>query len=177
MSKKSILLIASGFLLLIFAFAVLPVQAAGNPVVQRVRGNTRLTVPLSVFNPDLEGDAEMLRLRYRMKKRADGSVSGNYHYKLAVQGNLTTASGEVICFKVEGNRAWIGTTVDESNNPDLIGQYGWWQVADNSGSGPGQADRTTFLGFGSLQETLDYCEGPAPRFIFDIDRGNVSVKD
>lgn len=175
--KRTIILILGVLLGLIFALAVLPAQAAGNPVVEKVHGNTRMTVPLSVFNPDLEGDAEMRRLHYQMKKRADGTVTGRYDYELAVQGNVSTASGDVICFKVDGNRAWIGVTVDESSNPDQVGQYAWWQVADNSGSGAGQADRSTFLGFGSLQATIDYCEGPAPRFIFDIDQGNVSVND
>lgn len=170
------MLLMGGCLLLVLFLVALPALAAGNPVGDNVHGNTRMTVPLSVFNPDLEGDAEMRRLHYHMNRRADGSVSGDYDYNLAVQGNVTTASGEIICFKVDGNRAWIGATVDASSNPNLVGQYSWWQVADNGGSG-GQADRSTFLGFGSLQATLDYCEGPAPNFIFDIDQGNVSVKD
>lgn len=177
MIRKGYMLLAGTLLLLIFGLVVLPVNAAGNPVVQKVQGNTRMTVPLSVFNPDLEGEAEMRRLHYQMQKRADGSVTGRYDYELAVRGNVSTASGDVICFKAEGNRAWIGVTVTESSNPSQIGQYAWWQVADNSGSGQGQADRSTFLGFGSLQATLDYCEGPAPNFIFDIDQGNVSVND
>lgn len=177
MSKKGFVLLIGSFLLFALMLAAYPAQAAGNRVIENVHGNTRMTVPLSVFNPELEGIAEMRRLHYTMQKRADGSVRGSYDYNLAVRGNVTTASGDVICFKVEGNRAWIGATVDESSNPDLVGQYSWWQVADNSGSGQGQADRTTFLGFGSLQATLDYCEGPAPNFIFDIDQGNVAVND
>lgn len=176
MLKKCLLVTAGGFALLVLILVALPVQAGGNPVIQKVHGNTRMTVPLSVFNPNLEGDAEMRRLHYQMQKRDDGSVSGRYEYDLAVQGNVTTADGEIICFKAEDNRAWIGATVENSSNPNLIGQYSWWQVADNSGSG-GLADRTTFLGFGTLQETLNYCEGPAPNFIFDIDQGNVSVKE
>lgn len=175
MFKKGYILLKISFLLFMLALIVLPVQAGGNRVVEKVHGNTRMTVPLSVFDPDLEGDAEMRRLHYQMKKLADGTVSGVYDYELAVQGIVDTASGRIICFKVENNRAWIGATVDESSDPDLLGLYSWWQVADNRGSG--QADRTTFLGFGSLQATLDYCEGPAPNFIFDIDQGNVVVKD
>ena len=175
MFKKVFLLLASSLTLLLFALFILPVQAGGNQVVEIVNGHTRMTVPLSVFNPDLEGDAEMRRLHYHMNKRADGTVTGQYDYELAVQGIVDTAAGSIICFKAEGNRAWVGATVDESSDPTLVGQYSWWQVADNSGSG--QADRTTFLGFGSLQATLDYCEGPAPNFIFDIDEGNVLVAD
>ena len=108
MLKKEFVLVG-GLLLLILTLAALPVQAAGNPVVEKVHGNTRMTVPLSVFNPELEGEAEMRRLHYNMRKRADGSVTGRYDYDLSVRGNVTTASGDVICFKVEDNRAWIGT--------------------------------------------------------------------
>ena len=175
MFKKGFMLLASSLLLLVFALAIFPVNASENRVVEVVNGHTRMTVPLSVFDPDLEGDAEMRRLNYHMNKRADGTVTGEYDYELVVQGDLSTASGHIICFKAEGNRAWIGATVDETNDPGVEGLFSWWQVADNSGSG--NADRTTFLGFGSLEETLDYCEGPDPNFIFDIDQGNVLVAD
>ena len=175
MFKKGFMLLSSSLLLLVLALAIFPVHASGNRVVEIVNGHTRMTVPLSVFNPDLEGDAEMRRLNYHMNKRADGTVTGEYDYELVVQGVLSTVSGHIICFKAEGNRAWIGATVDETNDPTVEGLFSWWQVADNSGSG--NADRTTFLGFGSLEETFDYCEGPDPNFIFDIDQGNVLVKD
>jgi hypothetical protein len=174
MFKKGFVLLAISLTLLLFALAILPVQAGGNQVVEIVNGHTRMTVPLSVFDPNLEGDAVMRRLNYHMNKRVDGTVTGQYDYELAVQGVVDTVSGHIICFKAEDNRAWIGATVDESSDPDVIGLFSWWQVADNSGSG--QADRTTFLGFGSLEATLDYCEGPAPNFIFDIDEGNVLVQ-
>jgi len=175
MFKKRFMLLASSLLLLVLALVILPVHASGKRVVEVVNGQTRMTVPLSVFDPDLEGDAEMRRLNYHMIKRTDGTVRGEYDYELAVQGDLSTVSGHIICFKVEGNRAWIGATVDETTDPSVEGLFSWWQVAGNSGSG--NADRTTFLGFGSLEETFDYCEGPDPNFIFDIDQGNVLVAD
>lgn len=175
MFKKGFILLASSFLMMVLAITILPVQASGNQAVEIVNGHTRMTIPLSVFNPDLEGDAEMRRLNYHMNKSSDGTVTGQYDYELAVQGIADTVSGHIICFKTEGDRAWIGATVDASTDPTVVGLYSWWQVVDNSGSG--NADQTTFLGFGSLEATYAYCQGPEPNFIFGIDEGNVLVTD
>jgi hypothetical protein len=160
-----------------FVLGALPALAAGNGIVESVTGSTRMTVPLSVFNPDLEGDAEMRTLSYNALRHGNGNVSGQYQYYVAVQGDADTVHGSVICFKVEGNRAWIGATVDHTSDPTIVGLFSWWQVEDNGQGAQAQPDRTTFLGFGTLAETIDYCEGPDPNFIFDIDHGNIQVRD
>ncbi len=175
MMKKGPLFLLGSFLLLFLLIAILPAQADGNGAVEAVNGHTRMTVPLSVFDPSLEGDAVMRQLNYHMKKTADGTVSGEYDYSIEVFDVVDDVSGQVICFKTDGNRAWVGATVDESTDPTIVGLYSWWQVADNNSTGG--IDQTTFLGFGSLQETFDYCDGPEPNFIFDIDQGNVLVQD
>ncbi len=162
---------------LIFALGALPTLAHGNGVVESVTGSSHMTVPLSVFDPSLEGDAEMRTLSYNALRHANGHVSGQYQYYVAVQGVADTVHGSVICFKVEGNRAWIGATVDNTTDPTLEGLFSWWQVQDNGQGAQAPADRTTFLGFGTLAETVAYCQGPQPNFIFDIDHGNIQVRD
>jgi hypothetical protein len=170
-------LFCAACLLVAFVLGASPAQAGGNGVVESVTGSSHLTVPLSVFDPNLEGDAEMRALSYNARRHAGGGVSGHYEYHLVVQGVSDVIGGTVICLKVEGNRAWIGATVDKTSDPSLEGLFSWWQVADNGEGANDPADRTTFLGFGTLAETLAYCQGPAPRFIFDIDHGNIQVRD
>lgn len=180
MSKKQLTtLIFVTCLLTAFAFVLgtLPVEATGQGIVESVTGSTRMTVPLSVFDPSLEGDAVMRTLSYNALRHADGRVSGQYEYQIVVQGEHDFVHGTVICFKAEGNRAWIGATVDSASAPALEDLYSWWQVEDNGQGANDPPDRTTFLGFGSLEATIAYCEGPAPRFIFEIDHGNVQVRD
>ena len=162
---------------LIILLAALPALAAGNGIVESVTGSSHMTVPLSVFDPSLEGDAEMRTLSYNALRHANGDVKGQYQYYVAVQGVADTVHGTVICFKVEGNRAWIGATVDKTTDPTIVGLYSWWQVEDNGQGAKAPADRTTFLGFGTLAQTIEYCEGPDPNFIFDIDHGNIQVRD
>lgn len=163
--------------LLLFALVVLPAQATESGITESVTGSTHMTVPLSVFDPSLEGDAEMRTLSYNALRHADGSVSGQYRYCVAVQGIADTVHGTIICLKVEGNRAWIGATVDQTTDHTIEGLFSWWQVADNGQGAHQPADRTTFLGFGTLAETIAYCEGPEPNFIFDIEHGNIQVRD
>ena len=162
---------------LIIVLGALPAFADGNGIVESVTGSSHMTVPLSVFNPRLEGDAEMRTLSYNALRHADGHVSGQYQYYVAVQGVADTVHGSVVCFKVEGNRAWIGATVDNTTDPTIEGLFSWWQVQDNGQGAQASADRTTFLGFGTLAVTIAYCEGPDPNFIFDIDHGNIQVRD
>jgi len=52
-------------------------------------------------------------------------------------------------------------------------------VADNgTGRHPVIPDRTTFVGIGTIAQTLAYCsDAPAPHFIFDVQRGGVQVDD
>lgn len=170
MLNKRLILLLGGLAALLLTITA--VYADGG-VVERVRGRTFMVVPLSEFNPDLEGEAIMHDLDYEAYKLADGTVGGHYSYTLEVFGRVDEISGSVICLKTDGNRAWIGTNVEETNNPDREGVYGWWQVEDNGFAN----DRTTFLGFGSLEATIEYCEGPDPNFIFSVDRGDVKVDD
>lgn len=160
-----------------FALGAMPTLADGNGIVESVTGSSHMTIPLSVFVPGLEGNAEMRTLSYNALRHANGDVRGQYQYYLVVQGNPTTVHGTIICFKVEGNRAWIGATVDQTTDSSLVNQYSWWQVEDNGEGVQTPTDRTTFLGFGTLAETIDYCAGPAPNFIFEIEQGNIQVRD
>lgn len=170
--KKELLLLAVLFLaLLTTVSAALANDRETAPAT--VVGITHMSIPLTEFGLDLEGNADMDELRYAFRRHGNGSLSGHYFYQLTLLGTTTSYSGEIVCLKVDDDRAWIGATVDESTDPDSIGTYSWWQVEDNQDSN--DAPRSTFLGFGTLEETIEYCEGPEPNFIFDIHRGNIRV--
>ncbi len=102
-------------------------------------------------------------------ERDDGTVSGSFHQKLDLGGQLVEIHGRVTCltFDEANGRAWVGGVVTENNSehPDFqvdITQPGrdvWFRVLDTDDSGT--PDRTTFLGFeggGGIITSEEYCE-------------------
>lgn len=153
-----------------------PVAGArhGGPVVGRVDGSTYVLLGPSVFGVTVQQDP----LSYYAVVLADGTVHGQWRYDYWESGQQTTFSGPVTCMSVSGNRAWIGGPVTASSDPAQVGQGAWWQVADNgTGRHPVVPDQTTFAGFGTMAQTIAYCDGePAPHFIFDVQLGGVRVQ-
>jgi hypothetical protein len=147
----------------------------GGAVVARVYGRTYVLLGPSVFGVTVQQDP----LTYHVVVLADGSVHGRWRYDYWQSGQQTTFSGPVTCMSVSGNRAWVGGPVTASSDPTQVGQGAWWQVADNgTGRHPVVPDQTTFVGFGTMAQTIAYCDGePAPHFIFDVQLGGVQVHD
>jgi hypothetical protein len=145
------------------------------PVVASVDGRTYVLLGPSVFGVTVQQDP----LAYHATRFADGTVRGGWHYDYWEAGQQMTFSGDVTCMTVSGNRAWIGGPITQSSDPAQIGMGAWWQVADNgTGRHPVIPDRTTFVGIGTMAQTLAYCsDAPAPHFIFDVQLGGVQVHD
>jgi len=143
-------------------------------VLARVDGRTYVLLGPSVFGVTVQQDP----LDYRATKFAGGTVRGSWHYDYWEAGQETTFGGTVTCLSVSGNRAWVGGQVTESSDPAQVGAGAWWQIADNgTGPHPVTPDRTTFIGFGTMEQTLAYCAGePDPHFIFDVQLGGVRVE-
>jgi hypothetical protein len=141
--------------------------------VARVHGGTHVIVGPSVFGVTVQQDP----LVYTASKGANGRVHGHWRYRYYEGGVETTFAGTVTCLTVQGNRAWIGGPITASSDPTQIGSGAWWQVADNgTGAHPVVPDRTTFAGFGTLDQTQAYCDtAPEPHFIFDVQRGGLTV--
>ena len=148
---------------------------AGTPVAARVAGDTYVLLGPDVFGVTVQQDP----LAYTATKFADGSVRGRWKYDYWEAGVQTTFSGPVTCMSVSGNRAWIGGPITGSSDPTQVGMGAWWQVADDgAGRHPVLPDRTTFVGIGTMAQTLAYCAAePAPHFIFDVQLGGLQVKD
>jgi hypothetical protein len=142
-------------------------------VLARVDGRTYVLLGPSVFGVTVQQDP----LEYRATNLVDGTVRGSWRYDYWEAGQQTTFSGTVTCLSVSGNRAWVGGQVTKSSDPTQVGAGAWWQIADNgAGRHPVTPDRTTFVGFGTTEQTLAYCAGePDPHFIFDVQLGGVRV--
>jgi len=154
--------------------AVAPMRHDGI-VAAQVDGHTYVLLGPSVFGVTVQQDP----LAYRASKLTDGAVQGRWRYDYWQAGQETTFSGPVTCMSVSGNRAWIGGPITQSSDPTQVGMGAWWQVADNgAGRHPVIPDRTTFVGIGTMAQTIAYCNGePAPHFIFDVQLGGVHVQD
>lgn len=156
---------------------VAPAAAApaghGTPVTAQVDGRTYVLLGPSVFGVTVQQDP----LAYHAIKFTDGTVHGQWQYDYWQAGQETTFSGPVTCLSVSGHRAWIGGPITASSDPTQVGMGAWWQVADNgTGRHPVIPDQTTFVGIGTMAQTIAYCNGqPAPHFIFDVQLGGVSV--
>jgi hypothetical protein len=146
----------------------------GDSVAARVYGRTYVLLGPGVFGVTVQQDP----LTYHVVKLTDGTVHGRWRYDYWESGQQTTFSGPVTCMSVSGNRAWIGGPVTASSDPAQVGMGAWWQVADNgTGRHPVVPDQTTFVGFGTMAQTVAYCDGePAPHFIFDVQLGGVRVQ-
>ena len=151
------------------------VTGQADSVTAQVDGHTYVLLGPSVFGVTVQQDP----LAYRAVKLADGTVRGWWRYDYWEAGQETTFSGPVTCLSVTGNRAWVGGPVTASSDPTQVGLGAWWQVADNgAGRHPVMPDRTTFVGIGTIAQTIAYCnDEPAPHFIFDVQLGGVSVED
>ena len=136
-------------------------------------GGSRLTVH-NVFGLQT---LELQAFGFGAHINPDGTVGGWYTYREVDDGAPFTASGPVTCLTVVGNDAWIGGTIDASNDPTVVGSGSWWHVTDNSEGGNAQPDITTFLGIGSTAQTQAFCDDhPAYKHPFAIDSGNIQVR-
>jgi hypothetical protein len=115
---------------------------------------------------------------FRAALLADGSVAGQYSYRDIEDGVPFDASGPVTCFVVHGNHAWVGGTIEASNDPAYVGQESWFQVIDNGEGAQAPPDITTLLGTSPVPDSAQaYCDAaPNPRFPWPVADGNIQVR-
>jgi hypothetical protein len=120
---------------------------------------------------------ELQNFGFNAKVKGDGSADGWFNYRDVEDGAPFSANGPVTCLTVLGDDAWIGGTIERSNDPSVIGLGAWWHVTDNGEGANAPPDVTSFLGVGSLATTAAFCAGHPPyRFPFAIDGGNIQVR-
>lgn len=133
---------------------------AGDAVVASVNTAAQFTVPPEVFGSEVGN-----LLTVNARKRADGTVTGHYHYEQKFQGETFKFSGRVTCLEIhDGNRAkWGGVILKQDPFSFELPFFIWFQNIDN-GQGPG-VDGSTIAGFGDEAANEAFCADPAvPRF-------------
>ncbi len=141
--------------------------AGANRVVQSVTGSGHFT-----------SGGEFRTFAFNAVRRADGTVTGEY------QGHNRAADvhwhGNVTCFTVIGNQAWIGGTTETSSDPNLIvpGTQSGFRVADNGEGRNTPPDQISlqFINAGAGFANA-YCGAapPAPA-LNDVQAGNIQVR-
>lgn len=122
---------------------------------------------------------ELRTFTFSAIKQADGTVSGEWQVVSRV-GNGAHLHGSVTCLSVVGNRAWIGTVIESSDNPVVvIGSEGGFRVVDN-GEGQGEPPDQTSLAFinGPPGFAQNYCNNmPAAPPLNAVEDGNIQVRE
>lgn len=120
-----------------------------------------------------DGDAKRT-FSFSAVKYADGRVRGEWEgFNRSVEPR-DPSHGEVVCFTIEGNEAWIGGRIEKTFRGSEGREFGW-RVIDNgqgANSPPDQITRTL-----RARTALDFCSGaPAIGFMHSLEAGNIRVR-
>ncbi len=104
-------------------------------------------------------------------KRADGTVTGEWQRFARAAG--AKAHGDVTCFTVAGNQAWLGGVVERTTT--IPGEVGW-TVIDNGEGANSAPDQISLQNVGGGPGFADaFCGAQPPRTMFDIEKGNIQI--
>jgi hypothetical protein len=134
-----------------------------------------------------------VQFAYTAKRHADGTVQGEFHESLLVDGETVAFRGDVICMALDpvNHRAWIGAVITEnsSTHPDFQqwyhqpGEDVWFRVVDYGEGSAAPPDRKTFMGFENtpgIPTSEIYCQlqiWPADDArTWPVTAGNIQVK-
>jgi hypothetical protein len=134
-----------------------------------------------------------VQFAYTAKQSGDGTVQGEFHESLLLDGETVAFRGDVICMAVDpvSHRAWIGAVITEntSTHPAFQAWYHqpgedvWFRVVDYGEGGDAPPDRKTFMGFENtpgIPSSEVYCQlqiWPADDArTWPVTQGNIQVK-
>lgn len=133
-------------------------------VIESVTGSGHFT--------DVRGDAQLRTFSFNAVKRADGTVTGEWQ---RLNRSLDAkAHGDVTCFTIAGNQAWLGGVVERTTTvPGGV----FWTVVDNGEGANSPPDQISLQLVGRSQEDVDlFCDIQLPRPVVDIEAGNIKVR-
>lgn len=167
----SFAIVASVILALVLAAA--PAQA--NAVVASASGNSQFKIR-DMFGFEL---IDVRVFAFTVRKYADGSVQGHYEHRSFDDGEKFYVRGPLTCLNVIGDRAWVGGLIADSSAPVLEGLEMWFQVQDNGEGAQAAPDWSTLVGASPVEGSAqEYCDDAPPvNFPFDIEHGNIQVKE
>lgn len=143
--------------------------AADNGVVASVRGSGHIR----------RADGTYRVFTLNAVRLADGQVSGRYNLENPGPESPLRVKGNITCFVVDGNSAYIAGDVDRFDaNPFPSFPGGMAVEIIDNGQGVGAApDLVSPLFFTETQqEVLDYCADPAPGPVLTVLNGNFEVR-
>ncbi len=123
-------------------------------------------------------DGEPTTFSFTARRYADDSVEGEWERQnrsLDFRGH-----GDVICFKIDGDQAWIGDIIEQfPSDPGRVGGGAVWSVIDNGQGANADPDQITRTFNATAEGASAFCGSPSPippRFFHDLEAGNISVR-
>ncbi len=153
-----------------------PANAQGaDAVIEAVTGSGQLTLSA--------GDWRTFSIH--ATKSAAGRVQGTFQWRVHLGRTGSKVKGDVICFSVEGNQAWIAVLFEKAQNPDNVGKWASIWVVDN-GEGVGAQPDEVGLHWRNFPFDPDnYPENPDPEAfcqehwtdmsLFPVEAGNIQI--
>jgi hypothetical protein len=137
----------------------------GGGVVESVTGSFHRT-----WTHPRAGWTAWRTLSFNARKK-DGSVEGRFQLNNHGQSWM---KGVVTCFTIVGNEAWVGVTVEESNNPIFVGGERGMRVLDGGEGRKAPLDRASSLSSSFSAQQL--CDETPDFPMRDLQAGNIQVR-
>lgn len=156
----------------------------GGPWTEAITGSGHFVTGPLAYTPDV-----WRTFTINAKKSSDGSVDGSFQIILHLRDGVEVVRGDVVCFTIKGNTAWVGAHKDGNDPPDIA-----FQVVDNGEGSDDTADEVglyaeaTYWGFPAgfadtfCDDAPDYMDlpgfGVVPISMFrsPIAAGNIQIK-
>ncbi len=136
-------------------------QFRRGPVIESVTGSGHFT----------QG-GQLRTFSFSAVKRADGTVTGEWQRFARAIG--AKAHGDVTCFSIAGNQAWLGGVVERTTT--IPGEVGW-TVVDNGQGANSPADQISLQNVGGAPGFADtFCGDQPTKTMFDIEKGNIQIR-
>lgn len=137
---------------------------------EAVAGSGHYTVPTGMW------EGRWRTFSFSAIRQDDGSVTGTFHSRVhGANGDGSRLWGDVSCFVIEGDQAWIAGILWKAGNPNNVGTGHGFRVVDN-GQGKGAVpDELTVTWSGNTPPEM-YCQNkPTDRALHPIEAGNITI--
>lgn len=141
------------------------VRSSDVPVHQLTGGGK---IDLSAF--------ELFPETYAFSASVDGSGNVRGQAQIRLSDPLVSFHAEITCLAVEGNSAWVGGTIVQSSDVEVLaeGTQFWTRVQDNGEGEASAADRIGFLRLGASAAICSQRRPVGMPFLFT--KGNLRVR-
>jgi hypothetical protein len=166
--KRKVFALPAALAVLAAAAVVLvqPATSASNKIVASATGSGHLTT-----------GGQLRTFSFSARKYDDGTVKGEMQVNNREQGVVTHHA--ISCLVVNGNRAYLGTTIDSSSAAGLVGVQTIVEVRDNGEGAAAPADQSTLFWYGTGVSAASCADAGWQAFLdsvlLTVEHGNVQV--